>query len=114
MAPIELLTWLLGIVAGLTVLGLISFLIGHAVRGSKSGRAASGQVVKESPVTVLKMRKLGRGEDADSELVLQLPDRMERIIVADAALASRVQPGHQGKARWVGGRMVSFVHEAKR
>jgi len=29
-------------------------------------------------------------------------------------LASRVQPGHQGKARWVGGRMVSFVHEAKR
>ena len=76
MAPTELLIWLLVIVAGLTVLGLISYLIGRLVHTCRQGRAASGPPVKESPVTVLKVRKLGSAEESDRELVLQLPDRM--------------------------------------
>lgn len=114
MAPTELLIWLLVIVAGLTVLGLISYLIGRLVHTCRQGRTASGSLVKQSPVTVLKVRKLGSAEESDRELVLQLPDRMERTIVADAAWASRLEPGHRGTARWAGGRMVSFVHETKR
>ena len=68
MAPTELLIWLLVIVAGLTVLGLISYLIGRLVHAGKQGRTASGPPVKESPVTVLQVRKLGSAEECRAAL----------------------------------------------
>lgn len=113
MAPTELLDRLLVIVAGLTVLGLISYLIGRLVHTCRQGRAASGPPVKESPVTVLKVRKLGSAEESDRELVA-VAGPMERTIV-------RTRPGRPGWSpatgaplAGVGGRMVSFVHETKR
>lgn len=114
MQPIELLFWLLGIAAALMTLGLVVFLVGLLIRTRRQGRTRSGHLIMESPVTVVKVRKLGSSAQADRELVLRLPDQMESTIVADAALGSKLKPGHKGTARWAAGRLLDFAHESKR
>lgn len=109
----EAFVLVLAILAGVLTVALIVFGVVVALRTRKHGRTAGGQPIMSAQATVVRVRKLGSGRDADRELILKLRNGLESTIVASAATAASLRAGHTGVARWAGGRLIDFTHAAK-
>lgn len=106
----EALLFVLMALAATLTLGLLVFGVVIFFRTRKHGRTASGDPIMSSQATVVRVRKLGSGRDADRELVLKLRNGLESTLVAGAVDAAPLRPGHTGVARWAGGRLLDFTH----
>lgn len=109
----DALVVVLAVLAAVLTLALIVFGVVVLLRTRKHGRTADGKPIMSAQATVVRVRKLRSGRDADRELVLKLHNGLESTIVASAVAAAPLRAGHQGVARWADGRLIDFTHQSK-